>query len=190
MVVTDDVEGGRIATRHLVELGHRRIAFIGDDRDEGFGFTSSPLREQGYEAVLAEEGLAYDPDLVRHGYHERDVAQRLAGELLTLADPPTAVFASSDVQATGTIAAARALGLRVPEDLSVVGFDDIELAAYAGLTTVRQPLFESGRLGAELLLAAVQGDEKTLVEEVHELPLELVERATTAPPSREATARG
>ncbi len=190
MVVTDDVDGGRIATRHLVELGHERIAFIGDDREQGFGFTASPQREQGYEEVLAEAGIAYDPDLVRHGYHERDVAQRLAGELLTLADPPTAVFASSDVQATGTIAAARSLGRRVPEDLSVVGFDDIELAAYVGLTTVRQPLFESGFLGAEILLSALQGNGGPLVEEVRELPVELVERATTAPPDRTGSHRG
>jgi LacI family transcriptional regulator len=190
MVVTDDVEGGRIATRHLVELGHRRIAFIGDDREQGFGFTSSPQREVGYEQVLAEAGIAYDPDLVRHGYHERDVAQRLVGELLAVADPPTAVFASSDVQATGAIAAARAHGLRVPEDLSVVGFDDIELAAYVGLTTVRQPLFESGFTGARLLLAALQGEGASLGEEVHELSLELVERSTTAPPGGGGASRG
>jgi LacI family transcriptional regulator len=190
MVVTDDVAGGRIATRHLFDLGHRRIAFIGDDREDGFGFTASPKREQGYEEVLAEAGITYDPGLVRHGYHERDVAQRLAGELLTLDDPPTAVFASSDIQATGTIAAARALGLRVPEDLSVVGFDDIELAAYVGLTTVRQPLFDSGYLGTKLLLSALQDEETTLVEEVHDLPLELVERSTTAPPPPKGTGRG
>jgi DNA-binding LacI/PurR family transcriptional regulator len=70
----------------------------------------------------------------------------------------------------------------VPEDLSVVGFDDIELAAYVGLTTVRQPLFESGFAGARLLLAALQGEVASLAEEVHELSLELVERSTTAPP--------
>jgi DNA-binding LacI/PurR family transcriptional regulator len=94
------------------------------------------------------------------------------------------VFASSDVQATGVLAAARAAGLRVPHDLSVVGFDDIEMSAYAGLTTVRQPLFESGRIGAELLLTALaaNGDRATRPT-VRELPLELVERSTTGPPA-------
>jgi DNA-binding LacI/PurR family transcriptional regulator len=91
------------------------------------------------------------------------------------------VFASSDVQATGVLAAARASGLRVPDDLSIVGFDDIEISAYAGLTTVRQPLFESGYTGARLLLAAL-GQREPSAPVVHELPLELVERSTTAPP--------
>jgi LacI family transcriptional regulator len=182
MVVTDDVEGGRIATQHLVALGHERIAFLGDDRESGFGFTSSDKREQGYHEVLVEAGLDIAPELVRYGHHERDVAQGLAEDLLALKEPPTAVFACSDVQATGTLAAARALGLRVPHDLSVVGFDDIELAAYAGLTTVRQPLFDSGFVATKLLLGALQG-EAVLTEEQHELPLELVERLTTGPPN-------
>jgi DNA-binding LacI/PurR family transcriptional regulator len=87
------------------------------------------------------------------------------------------------VQATGVLAAARAAGMRVPEDLSVVGFDDIEISSYAGLTTVRQPLFESGRLGARLLLDALHADEAP-VAQLHQLPLELVERSTTGPPPR------
>jgi LacI family transcriptional regulator len=120
-------------------------------------------------------------DFVRYGPHDRTVAQRLTEELLAQRDRPTAVFASSDVQATGVLAAVRAAGRRVPEDVSVVGFDDIELSAYAGLTTVRQPLFESGRRGAELLLGALQHNGVTSPG-VHRLPVELVERATTAPP--------
>jgi DNA-binding LacI/PurR family transcriptional regulator len=131
---------------------------------------------------MADARLEMDPDLVRHGPHERSVAQRITEELLSRRDPPTAIFASSDVQATGALAGARAAGLRVPDDVSVVGFDDIELSSYAGLTTVRQPLFESGRLGARLLLDALDAEEPP-APDVHQLPLVLVERHTTGPPS-------
>lgn len=178
MVVTDDVAGGRLATRHLVDLGHERIAFLGDDRESEFGFTASDKREQGYNEVLRESGIAPDAELVRYGHHDRDIARGLVEQLLALASPPTAVFTSSDVQATGALAAARAARCRVPEDLSVVGFDDVELAAYAGLTTVRQPLFDSGYVAAKLLLGALEG-EVPLAEEEHQLPLELIERSTT-----------
>ncbi|MBA2280022.1 MAG: LacI family DNA-binding transcriptional regulator [Acidimicrobiia bacterium] len=180
-VVTDDVEGGRIATRHLLSLGHRDIAFIGDSTANGFGFTSSARREEGYGQVLRAAGIRVRRSYVRHGAHERDVAARLAGQLLRLRVRPTAVFASSDVQATGVLAAARSHGLRVPEDLSVVGFDDIEISAYAGLTTVRQPLFDSGYLGARHLLDALEGGTPIMAAE-HHLPLELVVRLTTTKP--------
>jgi DNA-binding LacI/PurR family transcriptional regulator len=120
---------------------------------------------------------------VRHGPHERKVGRRLAEQLLALRDRPTAIFASSDVQAIGVLEAARAAGLRVPQDLSVVGFDDIEISGYVGLTTVRQPLFESGRLGASLLLEMLHSDSHVDAVE-HVLPVELVVRTTTAPPSK------
>ncbi|HEY8527502.1 MAG TPA: LacI family DNA-binding transcriptional regulator [Acidimicrobiales bacterium] len=183
-VVTDDVEGGRIATRHLLELGHERIAFIGDDPANPFGFTSSAERERGYRESLAEAGLAERPGDVAHGPHVREVARELAGQLLDRGGEdgrPTAVFAASDTQALGVLEAARARGIRVPEDLSVVGFDDIEVSSYAGLTTVRQPLRESGRKAIGLLLEALTSEEPP-PPEVHQLGLELVVRSTTAPP--------
>ncbi|HEX2576605.1 MAG TPA: LacI family DNA-binding transcriptional regulator [Aquihabitans sp.] len=179
-VLIDDVEGGRIATRHLVELGHRRIAFIGDDPDNALGFTSSTHRERGYREVLAEAGEPDRPELVRHGAHDRAVASRLADELLALPERPTAVFAASDVQATGVLEAARRAGLEVPRDLSVVGFDDIELSEYLGLTTVHQRLYDSGELGMRLLLDAL-ADGTPPAPVVHDLPLRLVERRTTCP---------
>lgn len=182
-VVTDDIEGGRIATRHLLALGHERVAFIGDDPANAFGFTSSAKREQGYGEVLEAAGLAVRPELKGYGAHDRTVARRLTEGLLARRDRPTAIFASSDVQAIGVLAAARAGGLRVPEDLSVVGFDDVEISAYVGLTTVRQPLFDSGYSGAKLLLAALD-HEGPVAPVTHELPLELIERTTTGPPPR------
>ena len=182
MVVTDDVDGGRLATRHLIDLGHRRIAFIGDDPGNPLGFTSSGARERGYVETMAEAGLTVRPGDILHGPHVRNVARHLANELLTGDDRPTAVFAASDTQALGVLEAARATGLDVPRDLSVVGFDDIEVSSYAGLTTVRQPLFESGRKATELLLDSLASEEPFGASEVR-LDLTLVVRSTTAPPS-------
>jgi DNA-binding LacI/PurR family transcriptional regulator len=187
-VVTDDVEGGRIATAHLVELGHRRIAFMGEAPENELGASSSTDREQGYREVLASVDAPADPALVLHGAHDRDLARALALELLGRPDPPTAVFAASDVQAMGVRTAAMELGLDVPGDVSIVGFDDIELARYVGLTTVRQPLFDSGHLGAQLLLGALASDDLPAPSETL-LPLSLVQRATTAPAPRAARAR-
>ncbi|MGH9111764.1 MAG: LacI family DNA-binding transcriptional regulator [Acidimicrobiales bacterium] len=182
-VVTDDVEGGRIATHHLLTLGHERIAFIGDDPDNPLGFTAGCSRESGYRETMGDAGVTIPPGYICHGAHVRSVARRLTERLLARRDRPTAVFASSDTQALGVLEAARASGLDVPGDVSVVGFDDVEVSGYAGLTTVRQPLFESGRLGAQILLDALE-DEHPPAARVHKLPLDLVERSTTAPPPR------
>ena len=183
VVLTDDVEGGRMATRHLLALGHERIAFIGDDPDDPLGFTAGTNREGGYRQTMAEAGMPVPDGYVQHGPHVRSVARRLTEQLLARRDRPTAVFASSDVQALGVLEAARAADLDVPGDVSVVGFDDVEVSGYAGLTTVRQPLFESGRLAARLLLDALEDEHATEPSE-RELELELVERSTTAPPRR------
>lgn len=180
-VVTDDVEGGRMATRHLVSLGHERIAFIGDDPDNPLGFISSAHRERGYRATLRDAGLRVRPGYVRHGPHVRTIARRRTEELLARRDRPTAIFAASDTQALGVLEAVRAAGLEVPDDMSVVGFDDIEVSSYVGLTTVRQPLYESGRVAATLLLDALEA-EGPVAPVKHGLELELVVRSTTAPP--------
>ncbi len=179
-VVIDDVAGGELATRHLIELGHRRIAFVGDKPVDEFRFASSRDRTRGYERALEKAGIPTRPEYVREGTQSRHVARSIALELLRLPERPTAIFAASDTQALGVLEAARTLGLRVPEELSVVGFDDIEVATYAGLTTVRQPLHESGRRGAELLLGALAGERLGSYSE--QLPIELVVRGTTAPP--------
>jgi DNA-binding LacI/PurR family transcriptional regulator len=116
---------------------------------------------------------------VREGTRLPHVARAVAAELLSLPERPTAVFAASDTQAIGVLEAARALEISVPGELSVVGFDDIEVASYVGLTTVRQPLVESGRRGATLLLEVLAGDPVAPLREL--LPLELVVRGTTGP---------
>ena len=177
-IAVDDVAGGEMATRHLIELGHRRIALIGDPPPE-FRFDWSRDRTRGYEQALSRAGIDVRPEYVREGTRLLHVARGIAAELLALPERLTAIFAASDTQAFGAIEAARALGIRVPEELSVIGFDDIEVASYVGLTTVRQPLFESGRRGAELLLRALSGHQVDVRTEL--LPLELIVRSTTGP---------
>jgi DNA-binding LacI/PurR family transcriptional regulator len=180
-VVIDDVAGGELATRHLVELGHRRIAFVGDKPRDDLRFAASRDRTRGYEQELERAGIELRSEYVREGTLSRHVARSIALELLGLEEPPTAIFAASDTQALGVLEAARTVGVRVPEELSVVGFDDVELAAYAGLTTVRQPLFDSGLRGAQLLVQALEGEELGAYTEL--LPVELVVRSTTGPPA-------
>ena len=178
-VTVDDVAGGRIAVEHLLELGHRRIAFAGDTVDEVHRSSASRRRCTGYHRALAAAGLPVREELVvlrPHGHCAGEIVE----ELLALDEPPTAIFAASDQQAIAVLDAVGELGLRVPEDLSVVGFDDVELARYAGLTTVAQPLAISGTTGAELLLESLDGSEIPTPRQ--HLPLELVVRSTTAPP--------
>jgi LacI family transcriptional regulator, galactose operon repressor len=179
-VAIDDVEGGAIATDHLLEAGHARVAFVGDVKHASFGFDSSERRLEGFASALREAGVALPRGYVKRGPFGRESASRLARELLALGRRPTAIFAASDVQAFGVLDAAARAGLAVPEDLSVIGFDDIELAAAIGLTTVRQPLRESGQLGARLLLSALDGGAPTPPA----LPeLTVVTRRTVAAPA-------
>jgi DNA-binding LacI/PurR family transcriptional regulator len=180
--VIDDVAGGRMATGHLIGLGHRRIGFVGDmtfaKPPAGLGFTSSADRLRGYRQALAEAGLGFEASLVRRGPHDAATAAEHAAQLLKAHDPPTAIFAASDSQAIGVLAAADRLGVTVPGQLSVVGFDDIESAALLGLSTVRQPLARSGTEGARRLCALLRGERLRVRRE--KLPLELVARASTA----------
>jgi DNA-binding LacI/PurR family transcriptional regulator len=178
-VIGDDEAGGAMAASHLLDLGHREIAFIGDALEDPFGFTSSTDRETGFRRELAASGVVIPADRIGHGAHGRYEARDLARRMLTDDDRPTAIFAASDTQAFGVVAAARDLGLGVPDDLSVIGYDDIEAADYVGLTTIRQQLFESGRRGAEILLTEIEG--RSPEPAIAQLEPELVARATTAP---------
>lgn len=183
--VTDDVAGGRLATEHLLSLGHRRIGFVGDTMRgaaaaarTGLGFGSSQRRCTGYCQALAAAGIGYDPELVRRGPHGPANAEALAAELLALPDPPSAIFAASDTQAMGVLAAADRRGVSVPEELSVIGFDDIESAALLGLSTVRQPLADSGAGAARRLCALLRGERVSPLRQ--QLSLQVVQRSTTA----------
>jgi len=179
-VFVDDVEGGRLATSHLVGMGHTRIAFVGDRFDDGFGFTSSADRARGYRLALSEAGLPYDPHYERVGRPEREEASRLTADLFGTSNPPTAVFAASDLQAIGVIEAVRAAGMSVPGDVSVIGFDDIFVARHIDLTTVRQPLVESGQIAVAMLGDLMGGKQPESASVA--LETRVVTRSTTAPP--------
>jgi DNA-binding LacI/PurR family transcriptional regulator len=180
-VVSDDVAGGRMATQHLIVLGHRRIGFVGDQLDNAFNFVSSHDRYQGYHEALAEAGIPFRPEYRRQGEHGREEARQMARALLALPDPPTAIFAASDTQAFGVLEATQDAGLQVPKELSVIGYDDIEIAEYLHLSTIRQPLFASGVEGVELLLESIANPPPAPHRVL--LPVELVVRGTTAPPA-------
>lgn len=173
----DDVAGGALAARYLHTLGHRSVGFVADSFENPYGFTSSPDRYAGFTRALDGTGVHVEAALGAHGSR---TARDLALRLLTGPHPPTAIFAASDTQALGVLSAARDLGLAVPTDLTVVGYDDIAIAEPIGLTTIRQHLFESGRAGAELLLAEIE--HRSAVAPVVCLEPELVIRATSAPP--------
>jgi DNA-binding LacI/PurR family transcriptional regulator len=165
LVASDNLKGGYDATKHLIDLGHRSIAFIGVSLTSRQGLR----RFQGYLDALRDYGLAVDERLVvgRHeaeeqvpGYSTESLGYEAMQRLLALPEPPTAVFARNDFTAMGAMTAIKEAGLRVPEDIAVVGFDDVPLAMHTSpsLTTVRQPTLEQGRIAAEFLLNRIEED--------------------------------
>ena len=180
-VVVDDVGGGRLAARHLLDLGHVNIGFVGDPLRPPIGFFSSRLRLRGVEEELRSQGLAFPGSLVALGEHGRARARELSMGLLGSDLPPTAIVAASDTQALGVLEAADRLGLHVPADLSVIGYDDIEIAEYVDLTTIHQPLVETGSRAVQRLLRLIAGETSLPLREV--LDIHLVLRGTTAPSS-------
>ena len=179
-VIVDDFAGAYEATKHLIQLGHRKIGHIGDYLENKFNFRPVQERFLGYYQALEEADIPYRPEYQRQGPHSREDAQHMTHELLNLPDPPTAIFAYSDTQAYGVLEAARERQLQVPQELSVIGFDDIEVSSYLHLTTIRQPLFESGVAGGQLLLDMLRRENNKVQEII--LPTELIVRKTTAPP--------
>jgi DNA-binding LacI/PurR family transcriptional regulator len=172
--------GGLSATRHLLELGHRRIAII-----TGPDFAlSSRARLDGYRAALELAGVPGDPSLIGRGDFMIEGGLAQARQLLRLPDPPTAIFACNDGQAIGVYHAAHELGLRIPDDLSVVGFDDLPPIHWIlpPLTTIRQPLTEMAAAATTMLMKLAQG--QPLPQRRVELGTDLVIRGSTAPPGR------
>ena len=170
--------GGLTATRHLLALGHRRIGVIGGPA----WILCSRARLDGYRAAMDEAGVPIDPQLISHGEFQVEEGIDRGRALLALPDRPTAIFAGNDLQALGVYQAAREARLHIPEDLSVVGFDDLPVAQWVGppLTTVRQPLVEMAVAAAELVLEMANGDAPSQAR--LELATELVVRESTAPP--------
>ncbi|MGW2636996.1 LacI family DNA-binding transcriptional regulator [Streptomyces sp. NPDC001348] len=180
VVGIDDHAGATSAVRHLVNLGHRRIGMI-SGASEPLHWTTPVERRQAFLDVLADAGIAHDPALEADGGYTVDGGERAMTELLSASRPPTAVFAQSDEMAMGALRALRRHRLKVPDDVSVVGFDDHELAEVIGLTTVAQPVAGQGAQAARLLLRQLD-DPGTEPEGHVQMPIRLVLRDTTAPP--------
>ena len=170
--------GGLTATRHLLGLGHRRIGVIGGPE----WILCSRARLDGYRAAMDEAGVPIDPRFISHGKFHVGEGVDKGRALLRLPDRPTAIFAGNDLQALGVYQAARELRLHIPEDVSVVGFDDLPVAQWVGppLTTIRQPLFDMAVAAAELVLRMADGEAPA--QPRVELATELVIRESTAPP--------
>lgn len=180
-VCIDDEAAGRQAVDHLIFLGHRRIAMI-EAVDPGQpGWPAISGRSQAYTSALRDAGITVDDDLIVTVDWGGTEGANAMGKLLGLREPPTAVFAHSDEVALGAIRTIRRAGLRVPEDISVIGIDDHPLAELTDLTTVRQPVYEQGVLAGQMVLGLLRGED---VERAISVPTHLVIRRSTAPPRR------
>jgi len=176
LIFADNLEGGRMATNYLISLGHERIGCItGPSR-----LPTSKARLDGYRRALAEHKIPFEKELVVSGDFRYQGAYQGMKKLLSLSQPPTAVFALNDLMAVGAIACAVSYGLKVPEDLSVIGFDDIPLATFfnPSLTTISQPREEMGKLAVSMLLERLKNP--YLPSRRFVLPVRLVERESCA----------
>jgi len=178
-LVVNNVEGAYQAVKRLIELGHRHIGFINGEIEGNFKFNTANDRLIGLHRALGEAGLLFEPERVLISEWSRKGGKHAALQLLTQQKRPTAIFAASDVQAVGALEAARELGLRVPEQLSVIGFDGIEISELLELSTMQQPLQEMGELGASRLVELIENPSHP--PELIRFDTKLVERRTTSP---------
>ena len=172
----DDFVGGSLAAQYLISLGHQRIGFVGNLNPPDFALKPEVARLAGFRSALNEANIDLPDEYIRSSSFQQKPTRQAARDLLTLPEPPTAVFAAADTQAIGVLKVAQELGLRVPADLAILGFDDLDLSEFIGLTTIRQHLDESGRVAINLLLSRI-GNPDRPIQHV-QLPLEIVERDT------------
>lgn len=178
-ILVDDHAGGRLAAQHLVERGHRRCAFVYFDESPKYSIHPEKERLAGFREALAEHGIALPDEYVRYVPITRVGIREELHELFSLPQPPTAIFAPSDDLAIRVIHRARELGLHTPRDISVIGFDNIDIAEHVDLTTISQMLVESGQTAVELLLARL-ADPGRAIQQVR-FQVHLKERGTTRP---------
>jgi LacI family transcriptional regulator len=178
-VIATNRFGAMELMRYLIGLGHRRIGFITGRSDT----QSATRRFLAYQEGLAEAGIPFDPDLVEEGDYTRDRGQAAARLLLDRPDRPTAIFAANDQTALGVMDIAAQFGLRIPQDLSVAGFDNIPESMHSTprLTTIDQSIHEMGALAAKMLIAILQGED--LGEPLHKIPTRLIVRESCQPPA-------
>ena len=175
-VEIDDVGGGSMAATYLLGKGHRRIAFLGDTNLPEYAIHPVSSRLNGFRQALKKARIKLPDTFIRLAPYSQEQTRQVAKELLNLSEPPTAIFAATDFQALGVLKAARQLGFKVSEQLAVIGFDDLDMAEYADLTTISQHLDESGRLAVEILLAQIESPARP--PRHVKLPLTLIERQT------------
>ena len=175
-VEIDDVEGGRMAASYLIKKGHSRIAFLGDMDPPEYAIHPIKLRLSGFRKALKYARIKLPEEYVRPAPDSQEETRLVARALLDLPEPPTAIFAASDFQALAVLKAARQLDIRVPDQLAVIGFDNLDMAEYADLTTISQSLDESGRLAAEILLAQIESPSRS--PRHVKISLTLIERKT------------
>jgi len=174
-IISTNREGALSVMDYLIELGHRRIGYIGGRKDLQSGFR----RHQGYLDALHQADIPVDPDLILDGNFTMDSGYRCGQKLLTMDDRPTAIFAANDETALGVIKAAQELGVRIPNDISLVGFDNNPESAYylsSGLTTVDQSVQQMGFAATEMLLKLIKG--QSMQESIHKVPTKLVVRGS------------
>ncbi len=184
-LVVNNMEGAYMAVNSLIQKGHRRIGFINGIVEGNFKFNQANDRLIGLHRAFGEAGIMFDPQLMMATEWDRAGGRAAALQFLNLPEPPTAIFAASDVQAIGVLEAARSLKLEVPNDLSVMGFDGVELSEIMELSTVQQPMHKMGELGIAKLLEQIESEQMSPSQikapELIRLDTWLVERRTTAP---------
>lgn len=177
-VEIDDVNGGRIAAEYLIKKGHTRIGYIGDDDANApdYAIQPSTQRLKGFLDAIRDAGLIISPEYIRPVPYNQNDSRQAAREMLSLPTPPTAIFAAADFLAISVLKVAHQMKIAVPEELAVIGFDDLDMAELHDLTTIRQHLDESGRLAVEMLLGRMADPDRP-VQHIH-LPLTIIERET------------
>lgn len=175
-ITIDDEQGGSMAAQYLLSKGHTRFAFIGDSDLPEFSIQPVARRLQGFAKALADAGMAIPAEQIALVPYTQEATQTAAKRLLATSTPPTAIFAATDFQALSLLKAVRRMGIRVPEQLAIVGFDNLDLAEYADLTTVNQHLDESGKIAVEVLLNSIANPHRP-IQHIN-LPLTIIERET------------
>jgi LacI family repressor for deo operon, udp, cdd, tsx, nupC, and nupG len=175
----DNVAAAEMATRYLINLGHQHIGIITGLEEAPLQFAIPRDRKEGYLRALKQHGIEYRPELEEPGNYIYEGGAEAMKQLFSVHQPPTAVFAFSDEMAIGALKSVRAMNLRVPEDISIMGFDDNDVSEYVGLTTVRQPVSEYGEIAVAQIMAQLEGDEQEF--ESVACTAQLVVRATTGP---------
>ena len=176
-ITADNFRGGELAGAHFVSRGYEPCAYLGQSEVPLYSLHPNDERQRGYESALKTGGSPLDPLYIRLGEFDYRRSSELAGELLDLPHPPRALFAMSDLQAYGALRAARQRGMRIPEDLAIIGFDDLESAEYMELSTVSQGLTESGMLAADSLNSRIDHPDRPSGDV--SLKVSLIHRSTT-----------